>query len=211
MKFNLIFYFLFAAMALNAQNAIGIRTGIFSAKHDYGYIGGGLSDNVLGIEAGAMARFHLFKGLFVQPEFTFIQKGGNKALIISNLDIKTSQIETAALLGYEFKYQNFSFFVNSGAFYGRIINKSTEGNLFTNLEYTENFDDDWDEGLIYGGGIGFSIGKGKLIFESRYRQSFNRFRVIAAGSSPESVSIAVPLKNQGWGFNLGYIMPIGKE
>ena len=102
-----------------------------------------------------------------------------------------------------------SAFINSGLFYGRVLSKSTKGNPFRNLSYNENFDNDWDYGVVYGAGIGLKIGKGKLIVEGRYRKSFNKFRVITAGSSPESISLTTSLKNKGWGLNLAYAIPFG--
>jgi hypothetical protein len=148
------------------------------------------------------------KVLYLQPELTFIQKGGDKAFLIDNLTIKTNQLELAALVGYKVKTNWLSIFFNPGVFYGRIISKSIDGNPFLN-PYKQAYSN-WDFGLIFGGGIEFPIGSGKIILEGRYRPSLNNFGRIE-DADPNDPIFDSSLKNRGWGLNLGYSIVIRNQ
>ena len=144
MKLIPVFIYLFFVIPLKGQNHFGIRSGVIFARQDHGYVGGGLSDYVIGKEVGAVSRIHLFKGFYIQPELSFLQKGGKKEFLLDDLIIKTNQLEFSMLLGFQFDIKQVSFYLNSGGFLGRVLSESTDGNPFYNLPYKRYFDNNWD-------------------------------------------------------------------
>ena len=83
-----------------SQNSFGLRGGGCFSKYDYREFVDGVSENVVGMEIGIFTNLALYKGLFIQPEIGFIQKGGNGKFVLDNLKVKTNQIEFATLVGY---------------------------------------------------------------------------------------------------------------
>jgi hypothetical protein len=145
---------------------------------------------------------------YIQPELTFIQKGGD----ISNRIVKVNQLEIATLIGYEVQLKSISFYINSGVFLGRVLSLSKDEDPFANAAITlSSHDEDWDWGFVYGIGTDMKIGVGRLGFEARYRMSQNDFRyttqgTLVGGSIPNP-SFFIFLKNRGWGLNLSYRVP----
>jgi hypothetical protein len=211
MKLIPIFIFLIFVIPVRGQNHFGIRSGVILSKQDYGYVGGGLSDYVTGMEVGAISRIHLFKGFYIQPELSFLQKGGKKDFILDKLKIKTNQLEFSMLLGYQFDIKRVSLYLNSGGFLGRVLSESTDGNPFSNLAYKRYFDNNWDYGVIFSSGFSLSVGVGKILLDFKYRYSENRFRLIELGSSPENVATTISIYNRGWGGTIGFCIPIGSR
>jgi len=195
--------FIFTISA-NCQNHIALRTGIFFSKQDYSSLL--ITDEVKGLELGLSTRIFLYESGFVQPEISFIQKGGLWKNPMDDFEIKINQLEIAALLGYELKLKNLSIFPNLGIFIGKNINEGTRGNPFNNFDYVAFIDEDIEWGFIYGGGIGIQLGKGKLFAEYRYRFSKKHFRLIDRGSSPTNTLPNIKITNKGWGFNFGYAL-----
>ena len=174
-------------------------------------MGVGLSDYVIGMEVGAVSRIHLFKGFYIQPELSFLQKGGKKEFLLDGLIIKTNQLKFSMLLGYQFDIKQVSFYLNSGGFLGRVLSESTDGNPFYNFPYKRYFDNNWDYGLIFGSGFSFSVGAGKILLDFKYRYSENRFRLMEWGNSPESIAATISIYNRAWGCTIGFCIPIGNE
>ena len=211
MKLIPIFIFLIIVIPVRCQNHFGIRSGVSFSRQDYGYVGGGLSDYVTGMEVGAICRIHLFKGFNIQPEISFLQKGGKKDFILDQLIIKTNQLEFTMLLGYQLDIKRVSLYLGSGGFLGRVLSKTTDGNPFVNLPHKRYSDNNWDYGVFFSSGFSFPVGVGKILLDCKYRYSSNRFRLIELGNSPESIAATIELYNRGWGFTIGFCIPIGNE
>lgn len=189
-----------------SQNSFGLRGGGCLSKYDYGEFVDGVSENVVSMEIGIFTNFALYKGLFIQPEIGFIQKGGNGKFVLDNLKVKTNQIELATLVGYKIQPKNISIFVNAGIFLGYIFDRKTEGNPFS-FPVIANKENDWDWGVQFGGGVGTQAGIGTLAIESRYRFSQSYYRKTTYGLVQGDPLFSMSLKNKCFDLSLSYYIP----
>lgn len=198
--------FLLCTHALS-QNYFGFRGGGCLSKYDYGgFVDDRASENVVGLEIGVFTNLTLYKGLFIQPEIGFIQKGGNGKMVIDDLRIKTNQVELATLVGYKIQPKTISVFVNAGIFLGYIFDRTTEGNPFLS-PVLFNKENDWDWGILFGAGIGTQAGIGTLAIESRYRFSQSYHRKTTYGAVQGDPLFGIYLKNRCLDFTLSYYIP----
>ena len=207
-KFLTIFLLVLAACTAQSQVEVGIRGGVAFSKQKFDNYSfpPHLSNHIEGIEVGATLNWFFLRSFFLQPELTFIQKGG----IISFHTLKINNVEAAALFGYERKCEKLSLFVSSGAFVDRVLNiaRGSTGNSTPDREI-EVFN--WGWGLMYGGGAAIPIGNGWIGLAGRFRHSLSSFRRISyfadLGGNPETPFI-VNYKNRGWSINLYYKIDI---
>ena len=153
MKFITIFLLILLPIAARSQVEVGVRSGVAFSKQKYDNYSypPHLSNHIVSIEAGAMLNWFFLRSFFLQPELTFIQKGG----AYSNSTVKIDHLEAATLLGYERKCEKLSLFVNSGVFMDRILNRIMDRSVGN-----DNDEYNWGWGLMHGGGAAIPIGKG---------------------------------------------------
>ena len=208
MKFTIICSLLLLPILTLSQVTVGIRSGMAFSKQKYDNFCHSpcTSNHIIGMEIGAMLNWFFLNDLFLQPEFSFVQKGGTYISHVKDIN-KINHIETAILAGYEKKSEQLSIFVNSGLFLDRVLKiLKYEGGPFSPYHPDEIKDNKWGWGFIHSGGVAIPINNGQIGIEGRYRYSLNEYRRIYELSidgerSPNSV---LNYKNKGWSINLTY-------
>ncbi len=209
MKLTTLFLLILLPIAIQSQVEVGFRSGVALSKQKFDSFGypHDLSNHIAGLEAGAMLNWLFVRGFFLQPEITFIQKGG----VYPNGTIKTNSLEIATALGFERKCEPLSIFLSSGIFLDRILNKPLDDGGPTAPYSPDDLDDnDWGWGLLQTGGVAIDVGKGWVGLEGRYRYSLSYFRhVYGIGVDGEpSPDPIVNFRNKGWSINLTFKIEI---
>lgn len=221
-------FLLFATM-VNAQFSLGIRGGVHFAKADYGDEVEYNDDRefLVGPQAALMFEWRIADYFALQAEPGYIQKGEKlhfgeagpddqghittlDAYLRTRLHYLTLPVLAKGIVGSD----NFRFYAIGGPEVGYAVSGryETEFTMTNGQEITENaegdidFEEDgidrFDVGLIFGAGVEAKIGLGSIVLDGRYNlglYDIDRDK----GSEGETF-------NRGFGFNLGYLMPIGQ-
>jgi hypothetical protein len=207
MKFITIFLLILLPIAARSQVEVGVRSGVAFSKQKFEVFGypSELSNSIVGIDAGVMLNWFFLHNLSLQPELSFIQKGG----AYPNGTNKINHLELAALLGFERKSGQLSVFVNSGVFLDKVLNTPKDG-YGPLAPYPPNgFEyNNWGWGLIHSGGSAIQVGKGWIGLVGRYRYSLNYFRDVDGTDINDDPGPILNLRNKGWSINLYYKIDI---
>ena len=206
MKFTTIFLLILLPVLVQSQMTIGFKSGVALSKQKYEVFRDplDLSNRLVGIEAGVMLNWFFQRSFFLQPELTFIQKGG----AYPDGTNKVNHLEAAALLGFERKCEPLSVFLNSGVFLDRVVNVINDESGPLPPFPPNEFENNWGWGLLQSGGAAFNVGKGWIGLEGRYRYSLNYFRDIDGNDINDEPGPVLKLRNKGWSFNLTYKIEI---
>lgn len=201
MKYTVAILCFFYSLIANGQNAIGIHIGVLFSKLDYDEANDGLSNSVVGIEAGILYKLLMAKNIYVQPNLLFIQKGGDKNFGMGNLQLKSNQLESSALFGYQLGNRNTQLFVNLGPYYGRVLNTSIKENPF--LANHRFIFSKQDYGYLLGGGVAYRVNEFDLSFFVNYRRSLNKAGKILFFALPGETIYSIQIENHR-GLELGF-------
>ena len=120
------------------------------------------ADSRLGLTAGGLMKYNLFRGIFLQTEILYNQKGFTQGDTSSNLDY----ISVPLLIGYSLNFGKISANANAGLELSYILNKG-----FVTPDETFVYDDvkSFDTGIAFGAGLGYYINsKNQIICDFRY-------------------------------------------
>jgi len=206
MKFTTLFLLILLPIAVRSQVSVGVRSGVALSKQKYTTFGypPDLSNRIVGIEAGALLNWFFVRSFFLQPELTFIQKGG----AYPDGTNKINHLEAVVLLGFERKCEPLSVFLNSGVFLDRILSVLNDGAGPLPPFPSNEFENNWGGGLLQSGGAAFHVGKGWIGLEGRYRYSLSYFRDIDGNDIGGDPGPVLKLSNKGWSMNLTYKIDI---
>ncbi len=208
MKFTTIYFLMVLPVAMQSQVDVGVRSGIAFSKQKYDNFCHSpcTSNHILGMETGIMLNWFFLPSFFLQPELSFVQKGGTHIGHKKNTN-KVNQLEMAALFGYSWKNEQLYVFVNTGLFLDRILNiVKYEGGPLSPYQLEEVEDNNWGWGLAHGGGAAIQVGKGWLELAGRFRHSQIESRHIYEFSinGERSQDPVLNYKNRGWSISLAY-------
>ena len=171
--FELGLVLLFLVTANNAAAQLGFRAGLnFSEQEDYVI---GVTSPIVGLNLGLQYKIDLIKGVSIQPEVYFIQKGGKEGYSTPNRRVSGSifinYIETALLLRTDLfgVGKNGNFYLGITPHYGYAfggIYRFVDGRK-TSYERLD-FDTDGFERLDYGFGGEIGVEFDKITIGLRY-------------------------------------------
>lgn len=207
MKFTAIFLMVLLPVVAWTQIEMGVRGGVAFSRQKFDNFCHTpcTSHHIVGIDAGVMLNWFFRPRFYLQPELSFVQKGGVYNDI--NGTNKINQLEIATLYGYAWKCEQLSVFVTTGLFLDRILNTPKNEGPYTTA-YPQNGveDNKWGWGLIHGGGAAIPVGNGWIGLEGRYRYSQIESRYVYGFSingerTPDPI---LNYKNKGWSISLTY-------
>lgn len=177
MKFfsTLGFVFLFIAMG-EAQNAVGIRSGIFVSKTKY-FLDEKLfftSRDISCFEIGLVSRFKIGPSVSLSPEINFIQKGGEIGKSPYLITQKFTGGGFVMPMSFSYTYKSIFLKVETG-FYGGFFlkgkyNSASNGAFeieFNNVDHGGFKQRDF--GAVFGAGGGVNFKKYSFSLNWRYR------------------------------------------
>ncbi len=139
----------------------GIKAGINNAQ----VVGNDVPDNAdsrMGFCAGGFFIYRLYKGLGLQGEILYNQKGYIQGDSTSKIDY----ISLPILLRYTLELGNINPFINAGI---ELSYNTNKGLVTPDETYVYDDINEFDSGLAFGGGIGYNLtGISSLILDIRY-------------------------------------------
>ncbi|QHT66011.1 PorT family protein [Rhodocytophaga rosea] len=183
----------------------------------------------MGLVAGAGFNLPVIKDFFsIQPELLYIQKGYISELNLQAIDnddpilisgkyqdrIHLNYLELPVLAKISFGGEIIRAYVNAGPSLGYCIKgvrkiegeeRKTESDI--KFGHDQYFDNRFDFGAQFGGGIGLQAGPGVLLLDVRYGLGFsNLYKTGNTVSQEEAQS-----KHQVFALTMGYAIPLGKK
>jgi opacity protein-like surface antigen len=169
----------------------------------------------MGMAGGAFVAFNVAKGVAIQAEFLYSQKGAkfDTTLMVETIPVdaeftfKLDYIEIPVLLRYSIPTQSS---VSPVLFAGPALAiKSTSKLKLKASAYgqsaseTVDIEDvkSTDFGFVFGGGLDIALGRGKLVFDGRYTLGLT-----SVDDSPYEEDI----KNKAISVTAGYAFPVGQ-
>lgn len=207
-----------------AQTQLGFKTGLqrSGVVSDLSINGYNPAKFISGPQIGLVAEIGFGENFALQPELTYapkgfrIQEGISLDVIKIPIDLgttlltKVNYLNIPLLAKYKFGSGPFKAYLMAGPEVGYAVNGSfkTKARViidFTLVEEQINLDqagvDRFDVGATLGAGFTVDAGAGDFFMDARYTRSFTNLVDVPV--------IDIPVKNQGFQFNLGYLFPIG--
>jgi hypothetical protein len=195
-----------------AQLRLGVRGGVHFAKQSYkveDFFGFNINtDNITAISLAGMAEITVAGDFAVQPELSFIQKGG-KLETEDEYGEKSSaknvinHIDVPILLKYKFGSEKIGGYLAAGPAFGYALSGTTEANgEKEDIDFKEAEYKRFEESVNFGGGIGINVGSGQVFLDLRYNWGLT--------DHSDEEEDAFTTKNKGFGISLGYLFSLGK-
>jgi hypothetical protein len=205
-----------------------VKSGLNISQHygiDYGYDEYEVEKGIRwGFTGGISFDFPVSEAVTVSQEFLFTTKGSSQVIGIADQPIemdvtyKTDYLEfPTLLLLHHYRRNNFTVFYQTGFSFSYLINSHYEidGTVETGTEdYPLDIDkrmkniDQFDFGIILGGGIGFSISKRSFILD--YRTNFGipfiEFPTTEDVLPETGISSRVRLRNLSYSLSLSLLL-----
>ena len=221
-KTSLLFLFIFSCSYSFGQNAIGVKFGgnLATWNGDEEILGGDPGSN-LGFLFGGVFEINISDLISIQPELLYLQKGIKdetsfndpiQGPLSSKSKITLNYIELPILLKLKFgDTQGTNFFFTAGPSFGYAANGKSLFEFETvidgeTIEDDIEFDDEDEFSRLelsasLGAGVSFSVGPGKLFFETRY--------LLGVTNLVDDETDA-KIKNVGFSLSAGFLFSLGK-
>lgn len=168
---TLLFVFTFALLSASAQHYAGIKNG-------YGIMGVAAVPSIKAqtvnsaFNPGLIYRYEHKKYAAIQFEFNYLSKG-----YLANDTTHTIYSYEIPMLAQGFiRFGRFRPYLTGGAFFGYIANRRIEVAGVRKDYITDRYDNNFEYGIIGGGGLGVSVWDLEIQAEWRYQYAFSFLR-----------------------------------
>ncbi len=206
-----------------AQTKLGFKVGMQSASvtSNIPFNGENLLKSIAAPQAALVAEFGLGEHFALQAELNYTARGfkikeGVRLDIVdipidlgTTIETKVNYINLPILAKYKFGKGPIKGYVMAGPELGYAVNGSfkTKARViveFTLVEESINLEkvgtQRFDAGAAVGAGMAFDTGRGDFFVDARYARSFTDLVEVPV--------ISIPVKNQGFQFNVGYLFKL---
>lgn len=207
-----------------AQTKLGFKTGLQRAGvvSDLSINGYNPAKFISGPQVGLVAEIGFGEHFALQPELNYtpkgfrIQEGISLDFIKIPIDLgttlltKVNYLNLPLLAKYKFGNGPFKAYLMAGPEIGYAVNGSfkTKARViidFTLVDEKINLNqagvDRFDAGATLGAGFSVGTGAGDFFMDARYTRSFKNLVEVPV--------LDIPVKNQGFQVNIGYLFPLG--
>jgi len=198
----------FSALAVSANGAqaqdmeIGFKLGAAFANFSNPFEPGEPDpQSITTFAGGGHLRFGLSPSISLQPELLFMRKGADAGDNIEG-HVEIDYAEIPVLLRFDIPTGGvgFSPFLYAGPYAAfEVACKLEDGGVEVDCEDGEH--ESFDYGAVFGAGLGFAAGPGRLVVEGRYDLGLQN--LTTDSNDPEQ-------KNRAIGLFVGYAVPLGR-
>lgn len=224
-KYVVLAIFALSSFSMHAQVSLGFKGGMHYANVNIDGIPDNLATrtkNINNLSVGFVSEIPLGLGFSVQPELTFLKKGFriNEGLDLNvfgvplplgvKAQLEMKYIDIPLLGKYNFDLnERFNAYVVAGPAFGyaRSAKVQTIATVLVDIPISTNTIDLSNENAerfevsgTIGAGLAFNTYKGKLFADARYTHGFTKIDNISLIDTKSS--------NRGFGFNIGYLIPL---